>query len=462
MLALCELLARDALKAWMFGGVAIRQAQALRLGVELHSRQLPREKETRRRVFWACFVMDRLISQTCSRPQMIGLEAVRLQLPCPENVFVFGEDYTGPHIQGVMSCVDRVASIGLAPFFISIFSLWGEIVYFQMRDGRRGVRDKPGDPHGTFSQLETKVDQFQAALPSVMQWSPENYRIYRSTRQGKLFVYLHLLLNHAKFAMHQEYLPQQDGPMYATDNGIPLQAEYDGAGVSLDYTDERLISTCISSSNAIADLVSMLFTDGDELDRQTLQSTVALHPIMAAAAVQLWAQHARQQDDPDELSRYKAQFELFSQIIHSWKSQWSVASAWMETLDAVRRLYESSYVKAWSGAAFPISSTHDIDGWPEAGDVNVTLLSPPDHEGRGNGHASEVAEGSGLPDPEQVCQRLFDKIRYTMLVSLEAPDVKRRMLNSYLRTLWIHVWRGTAMDDFFFEDRDFPIMRGVS
>ncbi|KAJ9626828.1 hypothetical protein H2204_009844 [Knufia peltigerae] len=468
VLAMYELLTRDGIKAWMFSGVATRQAQALRLGVELHSKHSAREKETRRRVFWACFIMDRLVAYTCSRPQMIGLESVRLQLPCPDRLFAFGDDYNGPNLNTVMSHIHQIVSIGLMPFFICILSLWSEIVYLQMRDGRRGALHPPSDPNGPFSRLEIQVEEFQAALPLKAQWSPENYRAYNSMGQGKLFIYLHLLLNHARFALHQEYLPQQDGPvliMVDGDNNNANDTEMDGAGLSLNYTDDRIISVCLSGASAIAEIVSFIWNAEDGTSREPLRSVVAVHPIMAAAAVQMWAQYTRQQgpehDDTATTPQtaYKDNVILFATVIQSWKPRWKIAYAFDETLDSVQRLYESSYLTSpWDNNDASFGGVADDEDLP-GGETNSTpcVHSGNTVEGGGGGAAilvvtgdgnanatPEVAEGSGLPDPEQVCQRLFDKIRYTMLVSLEAPDVKRRMLNVYLRTLWIHVWKSTT------------------
>jgi hypothetical protein len=82
-------------KAWMYTGTAIRMAHALQLGSEFNQRHSPRQKEIRRRTFWACFVMDRLISYSNNRPLSIDMVSVRIQLPCPENRFIFEEDLLG-------------------------------------------------------------------------------------------------------------------------------------------------------------------------------------------------------------------------------------------------------------------------------------------------------------------------------------------------------------------------------
>lgn len=110
-------------KAWVTVGIAIRGAQLLglqfeadlddiplarstamveearHLGVNVNQREYGLsskgdafiEQETRRRTFWSCFVMDRYLSSGKYRPQMLNIQDLRIQLPCSERAFLFGE-----------------------------------------------------------------------------------------------------------------------------------------------------------------------------------------------------------------------------------------------------------------------------------------------------------------------------------------------------------------------------------
>ena len=49
------------------------------------------EEETKRRIFWGLFILDRYLSSGKYRPQMIRVDDVRLQLPSSERSFLFGE-----------------------------------------------------------------------------------------------------------------------------------------------------------------------------------------------------------------------------------------------------------------------------------------------------------------------------------------------------------------------------------
>ena len=109
--------------AWVYVGMAIRLAQAMGLPFELENELssrdvsrsspslkmeadhfgLPRRgelreptsddiiaQETKRRTFWACFILDRCLSSGRYRPRMIRVKELGIQLPS-DNAFAFGE-----------------------------------------------------------------------------------------------------------------------------------------------------------------------------------------------------------------------------------------------------------------------------------------------------------------------------------------------------------------------------------
>jgi hypothetical protein len=48
-------------------------------------------REVERRTFWSCFIMDRFLGCGDQRPQMLNVEKLRLQLPCSDKAFTFGQ-----------------------------------------------------------------------------------------------------------------------------------------------------------------------------------------------------------------------------------------------------------------------------------------------------------------------------------------------------------------------------------
>jgi hypothetical protein len=123
MLALHDWGNCQGIKAWTSLGVAMRYAQILGLQYQLDLDNEPQalptalaleaahlgigpvktprassglsedfiEQETRRRIFWACFNMDRYLSSGKFRPQMLNVEDIRIQLPSSEQAYLFGK-----------------------------------------------------------------------------------------------------------------------------------------------------------------------------------------------------------------------------------------------------------------------------------------------------------------------------------------------------------------------------------
>ncbi|KAK8120589.1 hypothetical protein PG999_004709 [Apiospora kogelbergensis] len=70
-------------KAYMLMTNAVGMAMALELHreVDLAARITPVERETRRRLFWTCYLLDRFMACGSKRPCMIGDESILLRLP---------------------------------------------------------------------------------------------------------------------------------------------------------------------------------------------------------------------------------------------------------------------------------------------------------------------------------------------------------------------------------------------
>jgi hypothetical protein len=137
MLALYEWSIRKGSSAWIHLGLAIRVAQAMDLFSEdvditgFTSNQtnltptafaIPSvrkvlteethdpdsleafvEQESSRRTVWSCFILDRLFSNSTSRPTSIQIKDIRVQLPCGEKSWTFGDRVCTPFFDGTCS-----------------------------------------------------------------------------------------------------------------------------------------------------------------------------------------------------------------------------------------------------------------------------------------------------------------------------------------------------------------------
>jgi Fungal specific transcription factor domain len=412
----------------MYAGTALRMAQALNLSVELSQRYSPRQKETRRRTFWACFVVDRLISYSCNKPFTVSFQSACVQLPCPENVFAFDEVYTGVTVKDLALQANQVSQLGIMPFFIAMVRLWGDMALLHVSGGRRRSKYGPHTSESEFYQYERAIEDFASSLPPSLAWSTQNYKLHQVTGQAQGYVNLNFLLHHSRCVMHQEYLPQLDS-QYALDSEVEDATIYDAAGISLDYGDKAMIKHCMTSINTITDMALTLNT-GSEKDRELLQSIFAANAILTASAVHLWVLYTQTCDACPKHEAF-AKAKNLRQIIKSWQPQWRVSTAWVETLEMLYKLYVYSYGKVVES---------DLDCWGMGtDDINDSSEAAGDVIDESGRHPT-TSDADGTLDPSTVCQRLHDKIRSILVNPLLATDVKKRNLRIYCRTLWQHMW----------------------
>ena len=394
----------------MYTGVAIRMSQALRLGREYHQRHSAREQEVRRRTLWSCFIMDRLVSFICSRPQTLRSVKLRVQLPCPERQFLFGETYSGP-ISFLDIDPDPETSEVL-PYFIKAVEYWGTMTDI-FASGVKGPPSRsPTDSEGEFYKAEAAVVSWKRALPTRMQWSMSNYRGHQEFGQGSMFVSMHFILNHALCVAHQEYLPEFEGdPAF----GDTPTSEPSG--------NRSVVKTCLSHADDITRMASSLYS-GDETDREVLRAPFVGVALESAACCHLWTIHQERQSQrtpnyvDTECQNYasaKQKLDLLCGILKSWSDIWPIASSWHETIGLLSRLYQASNP----------AETPEFDENGVGRDGNQPLTS------------GDVCIGSGYPFPQNLSsQRMFDNIRMIIMTASDPPGLRNWQTRLHIQNVW--------------------------
>ncbi|KAG0160321.1 hypothetical protein PDIDSM_7848 [Penicillium digitatum] len=185
-------------------------------------------QETKRRTFWACFILDRCLSSGKYRPRMVRVKELGIQLPS-ENAFAFGErvrtarlnepTVRRPHSFGSQSMqipsirqsiggfgeeklsgpngtpdnkpwspisrrkdssedeVDRWevgAEESVLSRVIRIIRIWGSIAKWSCAGGRRTEQCPPWHLESRFSSLRQQLNEFQDSLSRNLQYSPRN------------------------------------------------------------------------------------------------------------------------------------------------------------------------------------------------------------------------------------------------------------------------------------------------
>ncbi|KAF2085156.1 hypothetical protein K490DRAFT_75397 [Saccharata proteae CBS 121410] len=271
-------------KAWLAVGVAIRSAQMLglqfeaeldnqpfarsvalteeasHLGVNLARRNsvVTRkedelvEVETKRRIFWSCFILDRYLSSGKYRPQMLHASELKVQLPCSDRAFLFGEKVKTSMIgEGVNDVAGRAQlrnqrklSIMLAPKhgspngdapsnfgpeihpkesddarwevgadegvlsrYIKVLDLYGKIMQWSVGGGRRGEQYPPWHPHSTWNSLHQQHVAFRDSLPRDLALNAPNISAHITSRTSTPFALMHTVQLLCGIILHREHVP---------------------------------------------------------------------------------------------------------------------------------------------------------------------------------------------------------------------------------------------------------------
>lgn len=197
-------------RSWALGGQAIRMAFALQLHKDLEydpSRRGSKtplsfvDREIRRRIMWACFLMDRFNSSGSDRPMFIKEESIRIQLPVKESYFQLDMpakteslDGSSP-LSGSPDGDDRTLArdnMGVAAYTVRAIAIWGRIVAYFHQGG------KEMDPYPLWSEgsdytsLVQQVDDLLLSLPDSLQYSTSNLNLHTTEKTASQFLLMHL------------------------------------------------------------------------------------------------------------------------------------------------------------------------------------------------------------------------------------------------------------------------------
>ncbi|KAL2006318.1 hypothetical protein VTN00DRAFT_9972 [Thermoascus crustaceus] len=279
--------------AWVYVGIAIRLSQAMGLSFELENEISPRDsnrspalkaeaehfgiarrdehkeqnsddviaQETKRRTFWACFIMDRCLSSGKYRPRMIKVKDLGIQLPS-DNAFAFGErvrtsrlnsasgrrpqsfDAQGVQIPSLRQSIggfgdDKLRSNGstdskswspagqrtdsgdndidrwevgaeesVLSRVIRIIRIWGSIAKWSCAGGRRTEQYPPWHPDSRFTKLRSMLAEFQDGLSRNLQYSQRNtdtHIMYKHSLAA--YTVMHVVYFLSVIVLHRAYIP---------------------------------------------------------------------------------------------------------------------------------------------------------------------------------------------------------------------------------------------------------------
>ena len=159
-------------KAYMLLTNAVGMAMALELHREMdvNARVTPVERESRRRLFWSCYLLDRFMACGSKRPSLIADKTILLKLPCwppnPGALPIEGEFFqSGSNLQYFQGAGKR--SQGSSGMLIDISRVLGITNRYLAAGGVKGDSHFPWHSLSNLSKIRQDLDTWASGAQDV-------------------------------------------------------------------------------------------------------------------------------------------------------------------------------------------------------------------------------------------------------------------------------------------------------
>jgi hypothetical protein len=289
------------------------------------------DREIRRRIMWACFLMDRFNSSGTDRPMFVREETIQIPLPIKERYFQLDmpaptETLDGrvlhPALPDDGQPADARENMGVAAFMIRAISIWGQIITYLNQGGKEKDAHAMWASESDYAKLLSDAENFEATLPPSLLYSPENIEVHKTENTAAQFFFLHtciqqniLFLNRA--AMYPSIARSQEE--------APPQEFYSEAS-----------SKMITAANRISDVLK----EADRL-RQFVSTPFAGYCAFSSTTV-----HILGLMQPNRKSVAEGNLTVNVKYLHKMKKYWGMFH-WM--VENVRAQYKSALDAARTG-----------------------------------------------------------------------------------------------------------------
>ncbi|KPM43155.1 hypothetical protein AK830_g3400 [Neonectria ditissima] len=206
--------------AWMLSSIATRAALALGLnnaGRADDANASFSEQETRRRLFWACYCLDRMMSTGQAELTVVRAEHIRLQLPCEEYQYTFGIPCWTPIVnleeempameQSSLAQLQSQGDIGMFGHYVQIMQMRYGILKYVRNHPELIKALPPWDTASTFAQCVHKMSTWKQSLLPQFQLLPDTIFMRQSQDQLSPLIMLHVWYEQCMSDLYRIVMP---------------------------------------------------------------------------------------------------------------------------------------------------------------------------------------------------------------------------------------------------------------
>ncbi|OHW91078.1 fungal specific transcription factor [Colletotrichum incanum] len=159
--------------------------------------------ESRRRTYWACFVLERLNGMFPNRLSILNAKDIFIRLPCEAEVFEKQEESQAPFFPALSSSSSKLAgtSLALSAYLIQLVNLWAEVMSNTYRTAQSFPAD--GDIAAFIERTTESFVGWQESLPERFTYNAGNMELAAQDGTLSTFLTVHLLYHHGLIKLHR-------------------------------------------------------------------------------------------------------------------------------------------------------------------------------------------------------------------------------------------------------------------
>ncbi|KAK9768497.1 hypothetical protein K7432_000836 [Basidiobolus ranarum] len=266
-------LSRGGMKSWMYSGMAIRMAEDLGLhrNPDIWNIKLTRaEKETRKRVWWVCYLIDRFSSVCVGRPVSIDDQQFDTPLPCLSE-----DDLKVP--------ADVAPSTGLSlkPFIelIGLHELIGQILS-TMYIVKVPLTSNYPKFLSKLTDLDSALNLWLNSLSPELRYIPADYCAGKLPNSPTL-IYAHVWYHCALILLHRPFIlrPESSSTSQPSSSQICMDAA---------NSITAIVTSCVNSPGYTESVIFLLFPIFTASTIHLLQAISPNHYIATSSRTSLF------------------------------------------------------------------------------------------------------------------------------------------------------------------------------
>lgn len=188
------------------------------------------DAESRRRTFWCCFCLDRLLANGRDRIATFQIKDITTRLPQHNEDFIYSRERPTLRLdQKQAGGLNEQES--LFAYTIRIIDLLSQITLWLGRGGRKADPTCPWLSHMPFTVFDNALIEWEILLPRYLKYTPENTSAMIAAGHGKLWTMMLMLYFQACAYLHREYVPF-----------IPTKEHDPALGISHFSTDPTVLA----------------------------------------------------------------------------------------------------------------------------------------------------------------------------------------------------------------------------